>query len=186
MEYPSRKDSDMNFRRRWIVASALCALMSFSASAGDGVDRATADRLALIELANRYAWGIDTLDRTMLSTVFTHDAVAEYVEVGSNVLGMNERLEGFDAIWTWLHAGLANRKGHDGLPMHYMTNHLVELNGDRARVRCFQHNRSLAAGGVYTMDAVRTEQGWRVQKLRLEEQIWKPEMYRAPAEQSSD
>ena len=176
----------MNFWRRQTAVSTLCTLASFPAFADMGGDRATADRLALIELANRYAWGVDTLDRTLLSNVFTQDAVAEYIEVGSNVLGMNEHLEGFEAIWVWLYAGLHNRKGHDALPMHYMTNHLVELKGDRARVRCFQHNRSLAAGGVYTMDAVRTDAGWRVQKLRLEEQVWKPEFYRLPAGQPGD
>ncbi|MBJ21134.1 MAG: nuclear transport factor 2 family protein [bacterium] len=167
-----------------VVACLVVACVSPSTDGGEA--RATADRLALIELANRYAWGIDTLDRSTLSSVFTEDAVAEYIEVGSNVLGMNERLEGFAAIWVWLSAGLGDRQGHEALPMHYLTNHMVELEGAQARIRCFQHNRSLAGGGVYTMDAVRTDQGWRVERLRLEEQIWKPEVYGYPPEEPAD
>lgn len=50
--------------------------------------------------------------------------------------------------------------------MHYLTNQLIELDGAHARIHFFQHNRGLAGGGVYSMDAVRTDQGWRVDPIQ--------------------
>jgi hypothetical protein len=137
----------------------------------------TDDRLELVELTHRYAWAIDTVDRALLSRVFTPDARAHYVEVGPEVLGLDVRLEGFDEIWDWLYQGLAHREGPAGLPWHFMSNHLIEIDGDEARLRYYMHNRPLAAGGVYYADAVRTKDGWRIARLRLEEQTWKPEAY---------
>ena len=161
------------------VAAVACTAAVSDAAAGPTEAR-TADHLALVELTHRYAWGIDTNDREMLAAVFTPDAKAHYVEVGPKVLDLDVRLDGFDAIYEWLHAGLGGRKGADGLPWHFMSNHLIEFDGDgdRASMTWYMHNRKMAAGGVYYVEAVRTQAGWRIEKLRLEEQTWKPEAYR--------
>lgn len=148
--------------------------------------RAAADHIELKELTHRYALGIDTIGsgegKQLLSTVFTDDSVARYVEVGSNVLDMDVTLEGFKEIYQWLEEGLGHRKGTDGLPWHFMTNHLIDVNGDEATMRVYMHNRTMAAGGVYYIDAVRTKDGWRVKNFRLEEQMWKPEAYKTGPE----
>ena len=161
----------------FFVALSLVAALAVLGAASQPDASDVRDRLELVELTHRYAWAIDTVDRDELARFFTPDASAHYVEVGPKVLGLDVRLEGFDEIWDWLYQGLAHRKGPAGLPMHYMSNHLIELEGDTARLRYYMHNRSLAAGGVYYAEAVRTPAGWRVAKLRLEEQTWKPEVY---------
>ena len=136
------------------------------------------DRLDVMALSSRYAWGVDTLDRAYLAEVFTEDAVAEYVGVGKNALNLNERLVGFEAIFDWLHANLASRRGTDALPMHFVSNQLVDLDGDEARLTYYMRNRAASAGGVYYVKAVRTpKKGWQIEHLRLEEQTWKPEAY---------
>ena len=139
--------------------------------------RSVADRIDVEALSYRYAWGVDTLDRAMLSTVFEPEAIAHYVAVGDNPMNLDERLIGFDAIFDWLHANLAQRKGHEALPMHFITNPLVTLDGETAELRYYMHNRASSVGGVYYVDAVRGREGWRIRRLRLEEQTWNAEAY---------
>lgn len=136
-----------------------------------------ADRLDVISLASGYAWGVDTLDREMLAGVFAADAVADYVAVGPNPMNLDEHLEGFPAIFDWLHANLAHRKGTAGLPMHFVSNELAHVDGDAALLRYYMHNRASSVGGVYYVKAVRTPEGWRIRHLRLEEQTWDPGAY---------
>jgi hypothetical protein len=136
------------------------------------------DRLDVLELSNKYAWGIDTVDKNLLASVFAQDAVADYEAVGDdNPLNLHEHLEGFDAIYRWMQQNLGHRKGTQALPGHYVTNQVVELHGDSADLRYYMHNRSMALGGVYYVKAIRTEQGWRIKHLRLEEQTWNPDYY---------
>ena len=156
-----------------VVLASLLALLG-STRPDSTISR---DHIELTELTHRYAWAIDTLDRDLLASVFTPQAKAHYVEVGPEILGLDVRLDGFDEIWEWLHGGLGHRKGPAGLPWHFMSNHLIEVDGDEARMRYYMHNRPMAAGGVYYVAAVRTSQGWRISDLRLEEQIWKPTAY---------
>ena len=125
-----------------------------------------ADRQAAIRLMHAYAHGIDSLDEALLRETFADDAVAEYV--GAN-FPMNERLEGIDAILKWLRANVGGRK--NAVPWHYMSTALVDVDGDRATVRTFQHNRTLSGVGLYTIEARRTSAGWRIGKLHLDERI---------------
>ncbi len=130
-----------------------------------------ADRQAVIRLIHQYAHAIDGRDEKLLGATFTADAVAEYVGVN---FPMDVRLEGFPAIRDWLDAQVGDREG--ALPWHYMDTHLVEVDGNRASLKTFQHNRHLSGVGLYTVEAVRTAQGWRIQKLRLEERLLDPEL----------
>jgi hypothetical protein len=130
-----------------------------------------ADRQAVIRLIHQYAHGIDGRDESLLRATFTADAVAEYKGVN---FPMDVRLEGFPAILEWLNAQVGNREG--ALPWHYMDTHLVEVDGNRASLKTFQHNRHLSGIGVYTVEAVRTAQGWRIQKLHLDERLLDPEL----------
>lgn len=169
--------------KRWVSAAMLlmfAAIATTRADAphGEGVSVAL-DRLDIIELSSRYAWGIDTVDRNLLARTFTPDAVAEYIGVGENPLDLNVRLEGFEKIYGWLHDSLGHREGWKGLPWHFVENHLVELNGDTATMKFYMHNRPMAAGGIYTINAVRTSEGWRIKHLKLEEQLWKADFYKS-------
>jgi SnoaL-like domain len=130
-----------------------------------------ADRQAVIRLIHQYAQGLDGRDEALLRRTFAADAVAVYKGVN---FPMDVRLEGFPAIWEWLNAQVGSRES--AAPWHYMDTHLVDVTGDAATLKTFQHNRHLSAVGVYTVDAVRTDQGWRIQKLHLDEQILDPKL----------
>jgi hypothetical protein len=159
---------------RFATGTLLCALL---ACAQPGLEarvqalEAEADREAVIQLIQAYAHGIDSMDEALLRRTFAEDAIAEYKGVN---FPMDLRLEGFDAILAWLRSSVGNREG--ALPWHFMSTHLVEVEGDRASLRTFQHNRHLSGVGLYTVEAGRTEDGWRIQKLRLEERILDPEL----------
>lgn len=130
-----------------------------------------ADRQAVIRLIHQYAHGIDGHDEALLRQTFTADAVAEYKGVN---FPMDVTLRGFPAILAWLNDQVGGREG--AAPWHYMDTHLVDMKGNRATLKTFQHNRHLSAIGVYTLEAVRTAQGWRIQKLHLDERILDPEL----------
>lgn len=130
-----------------------------------------ADRQAVVRLIHQYAQGIDGGDEALLRRTFLPDAVAEYRGVN---FPMDVRLEGIVAIWEWLNAQVGDREG--AMPWHYMDTELVDLDGDRARMTVYQHNRLLSGVGVYTVDAVRTRDGWRIEQLHLDERILDPKL----------
>jgi hypothetical protein len=158
-------------RRRmaeWIAIGVLALCVAgLWAYASTRAPRSALDKLEIIELAHRYAQGVDRLDRDLLATAFAADAVAHYKVVGEAPYELDEHLDGFDAIYGWLSAALSHRG--DATPWHFMSTPIVELDGDEARMRVFMHNRPLDGVGVYTMDAERTSAGWRIRKLQLEE-----------------
>jgi hypothetical protein len=125
---------------------------------------AAADRLELTELMNRYAWAIDKWDWQLLASLFTEDARADYSAVGQYVEG-DGIVRGRDAIVAWLQTSLL--KFPDVL--HFMSNTLVELDGDRARVITYMHVLHMPMGGIYHCDAVRAKSGWQISGFRLEE-----------------
>lgn len=59
--------------------------------------------------------------------------------------------------------------------MHFMHNHVVDIDGDIARMRNYMHNINSSSAGIYFTEAERTPQGWRFSRLRLEEQFIEPE-----------
>jgi len=157
-----------------LVGAVVLATLGCSQAAFEQRVRALeveADRQAVIRLIHQYAHAIDGRDETLLRGTFTADAVAEYK--GAN-FPMDVRLAGFPAILEWLNAQVGNRE--EAIPWHFMDTHLVEVNGNRASLKTFQHNRHLSGIGLYTVEAVRTAQGWRIQKLHLDERLLDPEL----------
>jgi hypothetical protein len=116
------------------------------------------DEHAIVALTSRYCWALDRLDRDALAQVFLADAVAE----------LGARCEGFEAIWERVRGALS---GLDG-SQHVVGSHVVEVDGDEARSRCYliaQHIRRAAeggphwvVGGMYEDRVVRTPDGWRI------------------------
>jgi hypothetical protein len=125
---------------------------------------AVADRLELAELLHRYAWAIDSGDFGLLAQVFTEDAEADFSSVGEYIEGA-ATTRGRDAIIAWLRAAL------EPFPevLHFMSNQLAEVEGDRARTLTYMHVLHMPMGGIYHGEAVRTRDGWRLRRLRLEE-----------------
>jgi hypothetical protein len=122
------------------------------------------DRAEIIELLHRYALAIDTADWALLRGLFTADATADFASVGQYVEGESS-VRGVDAIVAWLQAALAPFPD----VLHFMSNHLVELRGDRASTLTYMHVLHMEMGGIYRCEAVRTPAGWRLARLALEE-----------------
>ena len=121
------------------------------------------DRLAVIELIHRYAALIDFKRYDEADRVFSKNAVANYESMRAYV-GDDFEPKGPQAIGEWLRKYTGTRAS-----MHYMHNHVVELDGKRASMRNYMHNINSSIGGVYHTEAKKTKAGWRITRLRLEE-----------------
>lgn len=120
---------------------------------------AAADKVEITELMTRYCFAVDFRDLESLRSVFTPDVDATYV---LRPVGLDDVvLEGVDAVIAWLDSVLP--AVDESMPRHAMTNHLIELDGDAARSRSY-----LASGtGVYTVEHVRTADGWRARRWEM-------------------
>ena len=114
------------------------------------------DRDEIVELTVRYATAIDSLQYSLLTTVFTDDARLDYGEVGQWVGGA-EVAEFMEAA----HVGATHT-------LHRMTNQVVDIDGDVATVRTYVDALILFEGGgvnpvgYYDDHVVRTDDGWRI------------------------
>src|SRR4051794_18340696 len=80
------------------------------------------DRLAIQDLMYRYAMAVDGRDWDLYRTVFSPDAVIDYVDSGGGRADLETTVKWL-AVVLGVFAGL----------QHNMTNHVVEIEGDRAR-----------------------------------------------------
>ena len=118
-----------------------------------------ADKQEIVEVMTRYCYAVDFRDLTQLRTVFMPDAQATYI---LTPVGMDDvHLSGVEEIIDWLGAVLPNLG--EPAPRHAMTNFLIELDGDRARSR----NYMGAGTGLYTVEHVRTPDGWRATRFEM-------------------
>src|SRR5262245_1086166 len=124
----------------------------------------TADKFELAELMHRYALAIDTAQFDDLRSVFTADAAVDFGSVDQYVEGA-AGVTGIDAIVGWFRTVLTPFPD----VLHFMGNHVIDLDGDRARVRTTMHVLHMPMGGIYDAEAVRTPVGWRLRKFRLDE-----------------
>ena len=129
--------------------------------------QAAADRIELGELLHRYAWAIDKWEWQLLDEVFTEDAEVDFSSVGRYVAG-DSVLRGRDAIVTWLRDSI--RPFPDVL--HFLSNQIVMLDGDEARITTYMQVLHLPMCGIYHSLAVRTAAGWRIRRFRLEERTF--------------
>lgn len=167
---PRRLQSLRNRPR--IVALALCVPLAWLGAGCRGPSfesriaalEIAADREAVIQLINQYAYGLDRGDQAALAAIFLPDAVAEYVGVDTP---LDVRLEGIAAILAWLHETDHGRSA----PGHYMASHVVTVDGDQARLTAYQHNLDVSGAGLYTIEARRTPDGWRIARLRLDQRM---------------
>jgi 3-phenylpropionate/cinnamic acid dioxygenase small subunit len=126
------------------------------------------DKLEIHELLARYARGVDTKDWELWKSVFTPDALVDYSSAGAPV-GPPQQ------IAAWLEQGL------QVVPMtqHFISNIEVEVQGDKAKVRALFYNpmqlpgmaEMSFCGGYYRHEMVRTDEGWKSERL-VEENLW--------------
>ncbi|MBY0399973.1 nuclear transport factor 2 family protein, partial [Myxococcota bacterium] len=124
----------------------------------------TADRVELTELLHRYAHAIDSGNLALLAEVFTTDATVDFGSVDQYVEGESV-VKGIAAIRAWFEKALAPFPG----VLHFMTNHRIELEGDEARTETLMQVLHISMGGIYRGHAVRTKDGWRLDRFALEE-----------------
>ena len=74
-------------------------------------------------------------------------------------------MQGLDSIRSWFEAALAPFPD----VLHFMTNHIVDINGDEANTRTLMHVLNMSMGGIYRGHALRTAEGWRIDHFQLEE-----------------
>ena len=127
-----------------------------------------ADRNAIIDLAVRYTWALDTRNVEGLRDIFTPDATALLRGVECN---------GVDEIIARV-GGSILRLDHT---QHLVGNHLVTVDGDEATHRCQLQGQHVLKGceggdnfivaGYYEDRVVRTADGWRIAH-RLMQQTW--------------
>jgi hypothetical protein len=136
---------------------------------------AAQDRLDVIELIHRYAAMIDLKQYDDVDQVFAPDAIANYESMRAYV-GDDCEPTGAEAIGAWLRKYTGTRAGS----MHFMHNHVVELDGKRAKMRNYMHNTNSSIAGVYYTEAKRTKAGWRLTRLRLDERFIDAERVQNP------
>jgi len=127
------------------------------------------DRLDILDLFARYCHAVDLCDWKLLRTVFADDIQADYTTVAQytpnhspKLNGIEELVHYFETVTPHIGPGLT----------HFMTNHLIELNGDTATIVVHNHVLNLAQGGVYHTHARRTAKGWRLDKLVFENRFF--------------
>jgi 3-phenylpropionate/cinnamic acid dioxygenase small subunit len=127
------------------------------------------DKLEVHELLARYARGLDTRDWELWKSVFVPTAHIDYRSAGG--------IEGTrDDVAAWL------QKSFEGLmqwSQHLITNIEVDIVGDKGEAQALFYNplqfNGLAevtfCGGSYHHSIVRTDDGWRSERL-LEKSAW--------------
>jgi len=123
-----------------------------------------ADRSEIIQLLHRYALAIDTPDWSLLPSVFTPDARVDFGSVDQYV-EFESSAQGLDAIRSWFETALAPFPD----VLHFMTNHIVDIDGDQATTYTLMHVLNMSMGGIYRGHAIRTPEGWRIDRFQLEE-----------------
>lgn len=125
------------------------------------------DRLDLLNLISTYAWVIDSgCTMEQIASVFAPDAVATYKTVDNDsLMHFDVHLVGIQKIQAWLHEGLGFKAGADAPdPSHFMTNAIVEVNGNKATLR-FELAGTKGYVAAYWVDAVKVHGKWRFQSL---------------------
>lgn len=125
------------------------------------------DERAIRALLLEYLTAIDNKDWDRYARAFAEDG--EFEIMGQRRVGRAE-----------IAAGPARDLAHFGRTQHYSTNHVVELDGDRAQASAYvyavhipdakQPSEHADIGGCYRCSCVRTSEGWRFREIRLE--IW--------------
>lgn len=131
-----------------------------------------ADVVEIIGVTSRYCFAIDGHDwEALRRDVFTADATFDF----GPSLGVKTDVEGIIEV---ISGALAPLDGSH----HLVGSHVVDVDGDTARCRCYLHAQHirrglqggphLVVGATYTDELVRTEAGWRI-RHRTISPLWR-------------
>jgi hypothetical protein len=129
------------------------------------------DRIEINDLLIRYTVAIDKKDYGLLDRCFTRDAHLDYTSAGG-IAG------DYPKVRAWLEKALAPFP----MTVHYVTNSVVDLDGDEATARTAVLNpmgfqdadgamHTFTVGAYYNDRLVRTADGWRIRE-RVEESAY--------------
>lgn len=127
------------------------------------------DRSSVVELIHRYAMICDLKEYDEVPRVFAADATIDFSAL-SDYVGDDVAAHGHADIRRFLERFTGGRPC-----MHYMQNHVVDLDGDRAMMRNYMHNTNSSICGLYHSSGRRDVDGWRLTYLRLEPRIIDPD-----------
>jgi hypothetical protein len=129
------------------------------------------DCRAIEQLLYRYGWMVDRREWQLMDEVFAPGATIDYTSTGGRKGPYRPTLE-------WLDRALAPWP----INLHFITNVMIDVTGDRARSRCYFQapmGRRRADGsqevitnaGYYLDDLVRTDAGWRIERRVCEQTV---------------
>jgi 3-phenylpropionate/cinnamic acid dioxygenase small subunit len=128
------------------------------------------DWLEITALVNRYAQAVDGKDWALYASCFTTDAEIDYSSAGGARGGVAEST-------AWLETMMAPLS----VSQHYITNQVVEVNGEDATCRAYffgvvgnqseTESSLIWVGGIYEDRLRRTESGWRIAEL-MDISVW--------------
>lgn len=123
------------------------------------------DRMEIIETQTRYATGVDMRDRDLYRSCFTDEIELDMSEMG---MGAPEKMPA--DVWV---EQVMNVVSAFQSTQHIITNHTIQIDGDRASCIAYvqaQHynpEHLYTVGGYYSNTLVRTPVGWKISKLKL-------------------
>ena len=122
------------------------------------------DRLAVSDLLDDYAYGVDTKDWALVASVFSDDAALDYSAFG----GPNGSAA--DVV-AWIRDSVSSFP----LTQHHVTNRRIRLDGDTASCTAelfapmvMANMKMLFTGGRYVDTFTRTPDGWKISTRRCE------------------
>jgi hypothetical protein len=134
---------------------------------------ASRDRTEVLDLVTKFHRAVDFKDFELLGRIVTDDVA--WVWSATHPEGSaSDGAEGRSAVVSWLEAATRTATPH-----HHTTNHLVQLDGDTASTESYMFVadkfslRTLAIGIIET-SARREADGWRLSRIKVDEQIGRP------------
>jgi hypothetical protein len=126
--------------------------------------RVAADRVAIQDVMARYTFAVDQQRWDYFDEVFVPGAVVDFEPNG----GIKDT---YPAIGEYLKTAMAGFTASQ----HYLTNFVTDVRGDEATSRFYVFTQMITAadgaetvvsdGGFYDATFVRTDRGWRVQRM---------------------
>lgn len=127
------------------------------------------DYIEIIETKYRYAYGIDLKDWELYRSIFLDEITMDFSSY-SGQPGQTQSADDWVASCKMLFEGL-------DATQHQMSNPMVEIDGDEARLRMYiqaEHfllnssgSDSYALGGYYDDRLVRTDSGWKLSAVTI-------------------
>ena len=123
----------------------------------------------IIQVHNRYCWAVDDGDADALAAVFTEDCVWRC----EPPVGVFRGRDGVQEMGRIIHGGTG------ATVLHVTTNHVVDVDGDTARLRCYltvpnwgASQVGVSAVGRYDVAFVRQSGAWLIREMSIEMFAW--------------